>query len=542
MENRKYGVVYTPDSLASFVADLLSNYMQQDSSIKLKNILDPACGEGALLKAFKEICKEKTVFVGIDIDKNATENISDEFQVFEKDSILPDSSTTTIKYWRKNLPKLQAIIANPPWSSEKIYGREDLKRAGFNLIEGQYDSYVLFIELAYNLLEENGFFAFIIPDSLFDAQNELLRKFLLEKTQIKVIARLGEKFFENVNRATTVIVCQKKQPDDNSKTECFRLSTENRREYLEGKKSLMYFYMKGSHSVLQKRFLMNESFNFDVDTREEEEQLLEKIRKDAIEWDRIFMFGRGVEISKSGEITVCMKCGCAQGYTKKQLLDGKKSCTSCGEETLINHKTTQVMVCEGATNGFSKMIAGEDLHRYKCSTNHYVKLNVTGINYKVDSLYTSPKLLVRKTGLGIYAAIDYNHELTSQTVYILKYLKDGDNVPLEYYLALLNSRVVYYYYLKMYGENEWKSHPYLTKKIIFSLPIREYEGSKLDKEIIELATRVSHDYSYDLDVKLEELIMKKYELSQLDRLFISKEMNNLPDLSSVNNMKFEVIT
>ena len=180
MENRKYGVVYTPDSLASFVADLLSNYMQQDSSIKLKNILDPACGEGALLKAFKEICKEKTVFVGIDIDKNATENISDEFQVFEKDSILPDSSTTTIKYWRKNLPKLQAIIANPPWSSEKIYGREDLKRAGFNLIEGQYDSYVLFIELAYNLLEENGFFAFIIPDSLFDAQNELLRKFLLE--------------------------------------------------------------------------------------------------------------------------------------------------------------------------------------------------------------------------------------------------------------------------------------------------------------------------------------------------------------------------
>lgn len=128
MENRKYGVVYTPDSLASFVANLLSNYMQQDSSIKLKNILDPACGEGSLLKAFKEICKEEIGFVGIDIDKNATENISDEFQVFEKDSILPDSSTTTIKYWRKTLPKLQAIIANPPWSSEKIYDREDLKK------------------------------------------------------------------------------------------------------------------------------------------------------------------------------------------------------------------------------------------------------------------------------------------------------------------------------------------------------------------------------------------------------------------------------
>ena len=42
--------------------------------------------------------------------------------------------------------------------------------------------------------------AFIIPDSLFDAQNERLRKFLVEKTQIKVIARLGEKIFDEVTR------------------------------------------------------------------------------------------------------------------------------------------------------------------------------------------------------------------------------------------------------------------------------------------------------------------------------------------------------
>lgn len=109
------------------------------------------------------------------------------------------------------LPKIQAIIANPPWSSEKIYTRDELHQAGFSLTDGQYDSYVLFIELAYKLLQNNGYFAFIIPDSIFDAQNESLRRFLISNMQIKVIARLGEKLFENIFRATTVIICQKQK-------------------------------------------------------------------------------------------------------------------------------------------------------------------------------------------------------------------------------------------------------------------------------------------------------------------------------------------
>lgn len=67
------------------------------------------------------------------------------------------------------------------------------------------------------------------------------------------------------------------------------------------------------------------------------------------------------------------------------------------------------------------------LHRYTCGTNHYIEKAVQGINYKADSLYSSPKLLVRKTGLGIYAAIDYSHEKTIQTVYILKYKKDNSD-------------------------------------------------------------------------------------------------------------------
>ena len=125
-------------------------------------------------------------------------------------------------------------------------------------------------------------------------------------------------------------------------------------------------------------------------------------------------------------------------------------------------------------------------------------------------------------------------------IYILKLKNDDHNVPLEYYLALLNSRVVYYYYLKVYGENEWKSHPYLTKQIIFSLPIKIFENSEIDREIISVSTELSQGYDYYKDIQLEKLIMKKYSLTEEEMRIVIEEMNRLPDLSAINDMKVGV--
>ena len=149
-------------------------------------------------------------------------------------------------------------------------------------------------------------------------------------------------------------------------------------------------------------------------------------------------------------------------------------------------------------------------------------------------------MLIRKTGLGIYSAIDYTGSMTSQTVYILKYADPDNATPLEYYLALINSRVVYYYYLKVYGENEWKSHPYLTKQIIFMFPIRPYTGSKLDQEITRIATDLMSHYNHATDLQLEKLVMKKYGLTKQECELIAAEMDRLPNLSAVINMKMEV--
>ena len=540
MVARKYGVVYTPDRLADFAAELLCSEIEESKFDNIK-VLDPACGECALLDSVKKIKGKGYEYIGIDVDKTAILSASREYTIINNDTILPKNvRKKTAEFWAGKLPVINAIIANPPWSSEKIYNRDDLRNAGFELTVGQYDSFVLFLELAYKMICENGVFAFIIPDSIFDSQNENLRRFLTQNTEIKVIARLGEKLFDEVNRATTIIVCKKRKPTEQSITKCFRLSTDNRKKYLLTDIQLMDIYKENVHQVLQKRFLENPSCNFDVDTRREEEELLAKIKSSSIMWGEKFNFGRGVEISKSGNVVFCSKCGCAQGYKKSQLENGEKICTYCGKKIEVSESTIGSVISKHSTGNDNRILVGENVKRYGIEGKCYIKTSVPGINYKDLRMYTPPKLIVRKTGLGIYASIDYTGSMTSQTVYILKLRDNADGTPLEYYLALLNSRVIYYFYLKVYGENEWKSHPYLTKQIIYSLPIREYTQSALDIEIIKLAKDLARKYEYSKDLQLEKLICRKYELTDAEIRLIYDEMNRLPDLGAVNNMKVEV--
>ena len=127
MASRKYGVVYTPNRLAQFVAELLLDEMHLDK-MQIKSILDPACGECALLNAVEKLAGNAIQYYGIDVDKDVLNGNYENKKIIINDSILPKNvRQNTEIYWRKRVNRIQAIIANPPWSSEKIYDREYMK-------------------------------------------------------------------------------------------------------------------------------------------------------------------------------------------------------------------------------------------------------------------------------------------------------------------------------------------------------------------------------------------------------------------------------
>lgn len=553
--NTGYGVVYTPDPLSDYVAHLLIEEFWKDASLRQPKtdimVLDPACGEGALLAACKrnfELVNEagEVHYVGIDVE---SEVISANIEKYDKkthafyacDALLPTEGKKPVEFWHEKKIAPELIIANPPWSSEKIYCKEKLTSAGYKFDVGQYDSYVLFIELCMNMLKPNGCAAFIIPDSIFAGENRELRKYLAEKTELRVIARLGEKLFAGVNRATTVLVIKKATPTENSKTTCFRLTTDQRRAYFAGDTTLLASHRKYAHSVSQKRFSCNAGYIFDIDTQKEEENILGKMESNTIVWKNLFHFGRGVEISKSGVIVVCPHCGAAQGYSKKQFSEQKKACTKCSKHISVTSETVTKIIDTKPFDGSKKIYVGENLHRYEMRGACYIKMGVPGINYKEDKLYEPPKILIRKTGLGINACIDYESTYISQTVYSCNYLNEGNPEPLEYYLGVLNSRILYYYYLKKYGENEWKSHPYFTKDIIFSLPIPQItqNNEAICRQIAEKVLELGEKYSRSVDLQIEKLVAMLYGLNFDEINMVARCLNQLPNLGAINHMKIK---
>ncbi|MCQ2262519.1 MAG: N-6 DNA methylase [Bacteroidales bacterium] len=533
----KYGSVYTPEPLAVFVARLLRLVMQSTHG-RMRAILDPACGDGALLSAAHAVFGDVDL-VGVDRDPEAIASVIKPGKYYLEDFLMPNDGRgmASCDYWEKRLRNITAVIANPPWSSDRIYSSEDLKEAGFDFAHGQYDSYVLFIELVLKLLKPGSYYAFIIPDSFFAVQNQALRKKLLTNTQLAIVARLGEKIFPGVFRAATVIVGRNSSPSAESQTTCFRLNTENRERWLAGTKDLMSCFVEDAHTVDQKRFLVNPLTYIDVDTRKEEFPILDKLKAYAGGFASVFKFGRGVEISKSGSVAYCVSCQRAHGYRKRDL--GKRWKCKCGVQNVIGEENVGSIVKDRYSKGWKKLFVGESLLRFRIRLYRYIKLAVEGVDYKRPNQFKGLKLLVRKTGLGIYAAVDESGSLTNQTVYILKPIDSKMSLDeIYYYLGIMNSRVVYYYYSKMCGENEWKSHPYLTKDVIFSLPAPAYEkNSHLDRLIARASRGLSSRYNREADLELEDLVMQKFGLEKSERLHVANQLNALPRLGAIEEMR-----
>lgn len=88
---KKIGVVYTPYRLANFVAELLHLETVKDR-FEINTILDPACGECALLSAASKILGKDVSYKGIDVDLDAILASGDEFKIVPFRARHPDLS------------------------------------------------------------------------------------------------------------------------------------------------------------------------------------------------------------------------------------------------------------------------------------------------------------------------------------------------------------------------------------------------------------------------------------------------------------------
>ena len=586
-ESRKEnGIVYTPISFANYIAQkTISYYLDANSKNlspkKLNNlrIVDPACGDGILLLAtwralIKHLHDCKTainlnpnkILCGIDTDQNAikrskeiikslsTQNSSQRPNLINTDALCPFNTQSYEQGWKtiKTLfgvkDGFDILIANPPWGINTNHYRDKFTKEEFALLKGQFDASDLFVELALSIVKKEGYLAFILPDSLFSLQRKNLRNILCHQTEIKFIGRFGEKIFEGINRACAVIICKKTRPSSFHEVDCLRLLYPLRKNILLRKNNFTNVEKKILHRTPQNRFQNNPEYRFDIDAKKNDHKILKIIDETGNNFRNLLSNWRGVEISKKGEACQCPYCKLWLPLPNTY----NARCSHC--KIYFNAQSiAKEKIIHGKEKGnYCPIIVGENIKRYSLSLNRWIQPNKTGINYKNFKIYEGPKILVRKTGVGISATIDYENSLTNQVVYIFKLLYSKDNfITLEFLLSILNSRAIYYYLSKNHGEIEWRSHPYLTQKQILDLPLPKINNDEKTVNIVEKITDLLRHYLKRnlpipklIDATIEHYIAQLYCLSRKDYKYIYNTINNAGNLLAIqtlNNISIDEI-
>lgn len=510
------GQVFTPTFLAIWLADLIKEHLGEDWSGK---VLDPACGDGELLSAAIAKLPNSKLY-GVDIDVSATQSARSRLRRSATIKTADMLMTPLVGAGGKPLA-FDAVVSNPPWGADLLHSRASLKNLGYSLANGQFDSWSLFVEASLNVLKHGGVAAFILPDAIFAPEHIATRTFIAENFSIELIARLGEGIFRGVYRGTTVLVVRKRKPQANHLVEVFRLAKAQRASVMSGDLNLQAARLRDRHFVDQGRFVSDTLSRWDIDVRSSDQRILERMESEGGNWSELILSGRGVELSKKGIVKACRNCGHA---TPAPTRPRDVICAGCGQTAHSDEMLTERIVVSESNDmpGFMPLIVGEDIGRYDLSCSRQIKLNVPGINYKHQALYGQERLLVRKTGIGLKATVTDKVAASNQVVFHYVPRSRDMNFFLYYVLGVLSSRTMFAYHLRKSGENEWRSHPYVTPKSLAALPIPAPEvGSRAWRQAIEIATRVKKHLMHKgrdkkLDLEIEGLVAGLYGLDRSD--------------------------
>lgn len=536
------GAVYTPQALAQWVAGHLVGHM---AKLESPLVLDPACGDGALLEAFVAKRPETRV-VGLDVDPGAVAATQAQgLRAYQLDTLQPSRDTQPEFFLQELLGPVDAVIANPPWGAD-VPGRDALERLGYTLASGRFDSYELFLELCLRVVGVGAPLAFIVPDSLFLPEHEPLRRLLLTQTRLHLVARLGEGFFPGVCRGTVVLVFSKGAPPSEARVRCLRLDRSWRRRISRGEATLADAERALVHEVPQARFLEDPGARLDIDVQEAERTALAKLEVPPA-WEAWFEWGGGHRISKTGRVYACPNCGTCAPTPRKPDRPVRCRCGSTNRPAeLPLRRIVRRLADQPAQEGWTPLIVGEDVDRYHVSPSREVELGVPGIRYQPKHVFKGPRLLVRKTGVGLKAAIEERDRATNQVVYHCKLRTDVD-VPefaLYYALGVLSSRVLLAYHLRRGGENEWRSHPYVTPGVLKRLPLPlPVEGTwtwtqaQAIAEAARACQAAGRDLTEELDLRVECLVAGLYELDLADCAWVNDVLASAQQLQAIRSVR-----
>lgn len=376
------------------------------------------------------------------------------------------------------------VIGNPPYVfARDAHFSDDFKKQidndYFSLLSegkkskanqsGKINLFALFIMKGLFLCKRQASLSFIIPNNILRTTTyNLIRKYILDNTCISQIVDLGSGVFENATASTIIMQLNKSNKNDND------VETITEIESLE---NLQYKITK----IPQLQFENNTSYAFNIFCDNESLSVTRKIENS----DELF-----------GKFCI-------------DIIEG-----------IVAKKS--VIFTEPVKNSFP-MIEGKCIKKYSITgINKYIEWNVAEIHRtRPDYLWQQEEKLVTQRISGgshpIFVAYDTNkYKAFASTNNII--LKNEYKHLYKFFLALLNSNVLDWYYANNFSNNS-ELTVNVSKTYLEQLPIPTATSAQ-QQEIIAIVDQILAAKKSDpfadtsaLESQIDQLVYKLYNLT-----------------------------
>jgi methylase of polypeptide subunit release factors len=226
---KTHGIHYTPPELAEFLARLLA--AQWNDQTRELRVLDPACGDGALLAALAQAVpaslRERLTLVGYETDPSAIDAADSalrrlavqQFSIVEGDFLeaaaagqeLCDPATVVNRDWPGGF---DGVIANPPYVRTQVLGaqRAGALAARFGLT-GRVDLYHAFARVMATVLKPGGVLGLLASNRFLTVKSgAALRAMLRTQFTLHAIYDLGDTKLFAAAVLPVIVVATKNPP------------------------------------------------------------------------------------------------------------------------------------------------------------------------------------------------------------------------------------------------------------------------------------------------------------------------------------------
>ncbi len=389
------------------------------------------------------------------------------------------------------------IIGNPPYVQIKQIPEVDKPQyiKNFKFATGRFNIFYFFIEITQKLLYDGGVASYIVPDRLLlNTQCCDLRDWLLTKQTIIELDSFDESVFDSAVVDSIILIYKNSKNDLNEISAKSNVAVDEINNRARIKIPISYFENSPNKQ-------------FDLDYSIGKSNLIEKIR-----------------------------------IKSKPL-----SSISDTKDGIIQSKIPDVLFLRKKENQFcKKLLFGKDINRYQLKyDNNWVnyqheemmrielKRGGGGLRLRTKDIFERTKILTRQTADEIIGTLDTNHYYYSNTLHGTAVIdKDYD---IKYILALLNSRILNYYYRATTAEGG-KVFAQIKIEILRQLPIKYSRNQKLfvllvDYQLCLNSNGVLFDASFFerlMDMMVYELYLEEEVKSA--NCEVLKHLTNLSEL------------